>query len=40
MEKANLIQIRSLMRKKISFDIGNNIYIYSMVDIQMTSTFG
>ena len=32
----NLIQIRSTVRKKGSFGIRNNVYLYSMVDVQMT----
>ena len=36
-KKANLIRIRSPMRKKGSFGIGNNSCLYSMVDVQMTT---
>ena len=36
-EKANTIRIRSPMRKKGSFGIGNNIYLYDMVDVQVTT---
>ena len=33
----NLIRIRSPVRKKGCFDIGNNIYLYNMVDVQVTT---
>ena len=36
-KEANLIHIRSLMRKKGGFGIGNNNYIYTIMDVQMTT---